>query len=99
VIVARVDPNLGLVAEPAECLRVDDPIAVPLEGRTQATRFFFSRAPARVVGADGERREPAFFVLPNAELEGFGNSTGELGHAGKASSSSGRRGSAPGSHP
>jgi hypothetical protein len=32
-----------------------DPVAVTLEWRPQAAWFFFTRAPARVIRADGER--------------------------------------------
>jgi hypothetical protein len=37
-------------------------------------------APAALVGADGERRQPAFLVLPHEPLEGVSSSTGELRH-------------------
>jgi hypothetical protein len=78
---------------------MDDPIAVALEGRAQPARFFFARAPTRLVGADCQRRKPQFLVLAHAKLEGIGDPAGKLGHAGKASSSSGRRGRPWRSHP
>jgi hypothetical protein len=82
---------------------MDDPIAVALEGRAQPARLLFTRAPSRLVGADCERRQPQFLVLAYAKLEGIGDPAGKLGHAGKASSSSGagdgRGGPIPSPHP
>ena len=48
VVVRGIDPDLSLVAEPAERLGMDDPVAVTLERRPQAARFFFARAGPRV---------------------------------------------------
>ena len=59
---------------------MDDPVAVTLERRAEPTRFFFTRAPARVIGTDGKRGEPPFLVLAHAKLEGVSNTAGKLGH-------------------
>ena len=91
VIAGRVDEHLRLVHEPPEGLRVDDAVAVALEGRPQQARLLLARAPARLVGAHGQRREPAVFVLANALLEGIGSPSGKLGHDADASPSIGQR--------
>ena len=65
-----VDEDLGLVAQAAECLRVDDAVAVALERRAQAAFLLREIAAAALVGAHGERRQPAFLVLPHEAFEG-----------------------------
>jgi hypothetical protein len=80
VVALRVDEDLRLQAKPPERLRVDDAIAVALERRPQPALLLGEIAPARVVRADGERRQPALLVLPHEALEGIGNLTGELRH-------------------
>ena len=66
VVAGGVDEDLGLALQPPERLRVDDPVAVALERRAQQARLLLARAPARLVRANGERREPAFLVLADA---------------------------------
>ena len=83
MVVRGIDPDLRLVAEAAKRLRVDDPIPISLEGRAQPARFLSTCAAARLIRADGERREPLLFVLAHAKLEGVGDSPGELGHSGQ----------------
>jgi hypothetical protein len=56
VVALRRDEDLRLVLQPAERLGVDDPIAVPLEGRAQRRVVLRDRPPRRV-GARGERRQ------------------------------------------
>ena len=55
VVAGRIDEDLGLVHQPPERLRVDDPIAVALKRRAQQARLFLARAPARLERANGER--------------------------------------------
>jgi hypothetical protein len=55
VVAGRVDEDLRLLLEPAEGLRVEDPIAVALERCAQAALLLGSRPAARLVGAHGER--------------------------------------------
>ena len=57
VIALRVDEDLGLALQPSEGLRVDDPVAVALERRPDAACFFRLHPAARLVRADGVRRE------------------------------------------
>ncbi len=78
VVALGVDEYLRLQPQPAERLRVDDAVAVALERRPQAALLLGQIAPAGVVRAHRERREPALLVLPNEALEGIGNPTGEL---------------------
>jgi hypothetical protein len=70
MITLGIDEDLRLVLEAPEGLRVNDAVAVALKRRSQAALFLFlARAPARVVGPYGERREPAVLVLAHASLE------------------------------
>jgi hypothetical protein len=78
VVALRVDEDLRLQPQPAERLRVDDAVPVALERRPQPAFLLGQVSPARVVRAHGERRQPAFLVLPNEALEGIGDPTGEL---------------------
>ena len=55
VVAGRIDEDLGLVHQPPERLRVDDPVAVALKRRAQQARLFLARAPARLERANGER--------------------------------------------
>ena len=80
VVALGVDEHLGLQAQPAEGLRVDDPIAVALERRPQAAFLLGQVAPARLVRTHRERRQPTLLVLAHEALEGSGNLTGELRH-------------------
>ena len=80
VVALRVDEDLRLPLQPAERLRVDDPVAVALERRPHAALLLFALAAARLVGAHGERRQPRLLVLADAGLEGVSNSPGQLGH-------------------
>ena len=80
VVAGGVDEDLRLVHQPPERLRVDDPVAVALERRPQQARLLLARAPARLVRAHRERREPPLLVLANARLEGVRSPSGELRH-------------------
>ena len=80
VVAGGVDEDLRLVHQPPERLGVHDPVAVALERRAQQARLLLARAPARLVGAHGERREPPLLVLANARLEGIRSPSGELRH-------------------
>ncbi len=55
VVAAGVDEDLRLALQPAERLRVDDPVAVALERRPQPARFLLARPSACLVGAHRER--------------------------------------------
>ena len=55
VVAAGVDEDLRLVPEPAERLRVHDPVPVTLERRPQPARFLFAQPSACLVGAHRER--------------------------------------------
>src|ERR1051325_3118809 len=70
VIAARVDEHLRLALQPSERLRMEDAVTVSLEGRAQAALVLGSDAPACLVGADRERREPLVFLLADALFEG-----------------------------
>ena len=64
VVAFGVDEHLRLVPQPPERLRVGDPVAVALERRAQAAFLLGTCArPRALVGADGERRQPAVLVL------------------------------------
>ena len=80
MVAGRVDEDLRLVHQPPEGLGVDDPVAVALEGRPQQARLLLARAPARLVGAHRERREPTLLVLADARFEGFRRPSSYLGH-------------------
>jgi hypothetical protein len=80
VIAARIDENLRLVAQSPERLRVDDPIAVALERRPEATWFLLALPAARLVRPNAERREPSFFVLAHRRFESVGNLSCDLRH-------------------
>src|SRR5439155_2369735 len=81
VIPARLDEDLRLPAQPPERLRVNDPVSVALEGGPQRTFLALCmRAPASLVGAHRERREPPLLVLAHARLEGFRDRSRELRH-------------------
>jgi hypothetical protein len=57
VVAFRIDENLRFVLQPAEGLRVDDPVSISLERRPQAALILFVVcATARVVRAHCERR-------------------------------------------
>ena len=55
VVALGIDEDLRLVAQAAEGLRVDDPVAVALERGPQPAFLLGSLAPARLVRAHGER--------------------------------------------
>ena len=80
VVAGGVDEDLRLVHQPPERLGVHDPVAVALERRAQQARLLLARAPARLVGAHGERRKPPLLVLANARLEGIRSPSGKLRH-------------------
>ena len=57
VVAGRVDEDLRLPLQAPERLRVHDPVAVALERRPDAALVLLAQPPARLVRADGERRE------------------------------------------
>ena len=81
VVAFGIDEDLCLVAQAAEGLRVDDAVPVTLKGRTKRTRLLREHAASRLVGADGEGREPALLVLPGGRLEGICDRSCDLRHA------------------
>jgi hypothetical protein len=82
VVTLGVDEDLRLVAQPAERLGVDDPVAIALKRRPQPAFVVLAvRAAAALVRADGERRQPALLVLSHEALEGIGNTTGYFRHS------------------
>ena len=80
VVALGIDEDLRLVAQAAERLRVDDAVAVALERRPQAAFLLGSLAPARLVRAHGERREPLLLVLANRVREAVRDLSGDLRH-------------------
>ena len=69
VVAGRVDEDLRLALQPPERLGMDDPVAVALERRANV-RFRLGPQPAaRLVGADGERREAFLLDLAHPLLE------------------------------
>ena len=80
MVALGIDEDLRLVPQPPECLGVDDAVAVALERRPQPALVLREVAPARRVGADGERRQPSFLVLTHEPFEGVSSATGELRH-------------------
>src|SRR6476620_10930893 len=73
MVAGRVDEDLRLALQPAERLRVHDPVAVALERRADGRLLFRTQASARLVRADGERREPGLLLLPDPRLESLGD--------------------------
>ena len=55
VVALGIDEHLRLEPQPPERLRVDDAVAVALERRPEPALLLREVAPARLVGADGER--------------------------------------------
>jgi len=80
VVARRFDEDLRLALEPAERLRVEDPVAVALERRSHPTFVLGTEAASGLVGAHRARRQPALLVLADARLEGVLDSSGNLGH-------------------
>jgi hypothetical protein len=68
VVALGGDEDLGLVLEPSERLRVDDPVAVALERRPQGALLLGPRAPRRV-GTGRERREHGLLALARTLVE------------------------------
>ena len=68
VVALGGDEDLGLVLEPPEALRVDDPVAVALERRAQAARRLLTRA-VRRVGRGRQRGQPLGLLGPDPGLE------------------------------
>src|SRR5215831_20273341 len=94
VIAAWVDELLRLVLEASERLRVDDAVAVTLEGGPEPALVVLMKPSARLVAAHRKRREPGFFLVSNPPREGVRNSPGELGHVSDSSRWLGRAGTA-----
>ena len=80
MVALGIDEHLSLVSQASEGLRVDDPVAVALKRRPQAAFLLRSLAPARLVRAHGERREPLLLVLANRVREAVGDLSGDLRH-------------------
>src|SRR4051794_16165708 len=80
VVSFGVDENLRLVAEAAERLRMDDPVAVALEWSAQLALLFDVGAAARLVGANGERGQPPILVLAHQSFEGVSDPSGGFRH-------------------
>jgi len=83
VVTGRVDEDLGLPLQPAERLRVEDPVAVPLERRPDEALLLLALASASLVRPNGERRESARFQLAHPRGKGVGDSPGKLRHRAK----------------
>src|SRR5262249_3986208 len=79
-VALRIDEHLSLVTKSAERLRVTDAVAVALERRTQPALLLGDVASARLVGAHGDRREPALLVLTNCVREAVRDLSGDLRH-------------------
>jgi hypothetical protein len=84
VVAFRVDEHLRLQPQAPEGLRVDDAVAVALERRPQPAFLLGKVAPARLVRAHGERRQPTLLVLAHEAREGISNLTGKLRHPGSS---------------
>ena len=82
VVAGRVDEDLRLALQAPERLRVDDPVAVALERRPDAALLLGPRPAARLVRADGERRERALLQLADGVRERVADGSGKLGHQG-----------------
>ena len=80
VVAGRVDEDLCLALQPPERLRVQDPVAIALERRAHTALGLLARAPARLVGTDRKRGQPALLVLANPSLEGVRHSPFHPGH-------------------
>ena len=80
VVAGRVDEDLRLPLQPAERLRVEDPVAVALKRGPNAAFLLRPLAATGLVRAHGERREGVRFQLARARGEGVANSPGKFGH-------------------
>ena len=80
MVAGRIDEDLRLPLEPAEGLRVQDAVTVPLKRRAQSAAVLFAQPAARLVRPNAQRRQPGVFVLADLRLEGIRNSSGKLGH-------------------
>ena len=85
VVALRVDEDLRLPLQPAERLRVHDPVPVALKRRAHRRRLLVALSPSRLVRPDRQRREPRVFLLAHASLEGITDSPGQLGHPSQTS--------------
>ena len=57
MVVLGVDEHLGLVLEPTKCLRVEDPVPVPLERGAVGVGRLFDRPPRTLHRERGGRRQ------------------------------------------
>ena len=80
VVAGRVDEDLRLALQPAERLRVDDPVAVALERRADVGLALGPEAAAGLVRAHRERREGVLLQRADARGEGVRDASGELCH-------------------
>jgi len=74
VVAGGIDEDLRLALQPPKRLRVHDAVAVALERRADAALVLFAEAAARLVRADGERRERPLLLLADTRGEGVGDS-------------------------
>ena len=68
VVALGGDEDLGLVLQPPEALRVDDPVAVALKRGPQAARRLLARARGRI-GERRQRRQPLGLLRADPGLE------------------------------
>ena len=80
VIACRIDEDLRLALQAPERFRMQDPIAVALERRTQTAIVLRLESSACLVGTDCQRRQRPVFLLTNLRLEGVGDSSCKFGH-------------------
>ena len=73
VVACGIDEDLRLALEPPEGLRVDDPVAVALERRSQAALRLRLDPPARPVGLHGVGRERLLLERTDSLGEGVGD--------------------------
>jgi hypothetical protein len=79
------DEDLCLVHQPAERLRVDDPVSVALERCPDVGRGLVPLPTQSVIGTDCQRSEQLLLLLANARLERTGDRSRELTHEVKRS--------------
>ena len=74
VVAGGVDEDLCLALQPPKGLRVHDAVTVALERRADAALVLLAKAAARLVRADGERRERPLLLLADTRGERVGDS-------------------------
>ncbi len=73
MVVAERREDLRLVLEAAEGLRMDDPVAVALEGRSKTAGLLVVAAAACLVRAHGVRRKPLLLMQADTLFERIGH--------------------------